>query len=501
LPIKPLKVVLADPPACDDDYDKAYPNLGLLQLISYLRKHTPLRDQNIVFVDEFHSIKDQIRIVEEHKPALLGMSISFLTQRVAFRAINRLKERFPEMLIIAGGPHPTSSPQDVLDKSAADMVCIGEGEQVLADVVREMARGGRDFTGIAGLMIRTPAGYASTGKPRVIADLDTLPPMAWERVDFSKFLGQHYCKSDRQSCIVISRGCPHNCTFCSLPVWRAGRPFVRKRSPESIASEVDWLYRLGVREIKIVSDEINVDMPWAKSVCKAIADLEYRDLYFQSNLRADKIDDELVALFKRMNMWLVHLGVESANDRVLDGIDKKITVRQAEECLKVLKKHGIRVLLFMMAFQLWERDGKLEFETPGEIRHSLWWVWRQFLRRRISYMTWSITTPMPGAPLQAIVDRHGLRSAEQVLDNWNLNKDYLGIDLTSLGICEKTKMRLLRAGILSKGVFAIFSGHFDWRRNFYRVGILLRSFFGRWNKAPRQSPPIINTPLTTKVEG
>jgi radical SAM superfamily enzyme YgiQ (UPF0313 family) len=44
-----------------------------------------------------------------------------------------------------------------------------------------------------------------------------------------------------------------------------------------------------------------------------------KDLYFQSNLRADKIDEELAYLFKRMNMWLVHLGVESANDRVLDG--------------------------------------------------------------------------------------------------------------------------------------------------------------------------------------
>ena len=41
---------------------------------------------------------------------------------------------------------------------------------------------------------------------------------------------------------------------------------------------------------------------------------------------------------------------------------------------------------------------------------------------------------MPGAPLQDIVDRHGLKSATQVLDNWNRNKDYLGIDLTSLGM-------------------------------------------------------------------
>jgi hypothetical protein len=192
--------------------------------------------------------------------------------------------------------------------------------------------------------------------------------------------------------------------------------------------------------------------------------------------------------------------VESANDRVLTGIQKKINLEQVERCLKFLKKHKIRVLLFMMAFQLWEEEGKLQFETPREIRHSLWWVWKQFLLGRTSYTTWSMTTPMPGAPLQDIVDRHGLRSTEQVLDYWNLNKDYPGIDLTPLGVSEKTRMRLLRAGILSKAVFMVLSGHFGWRRHFYRIGILLRSFLGSWKMRADTGSPVLNTPLSTKVE-
>ncbi len=523
-PIKPFKVLLADPPARDDDYDKAYPNLGILQLISYTREHTPLEDEDIIFLDQFHSVEDHVAAIEAHRPKIYGLSFAFLTQRIAYQTINEIKKRFPDLLIIAGGPHPTSVPETVLKETAADMVCIGEGEMVLADIVNRMIHGDRDFEHIPGLLLRQEDGFKHTGAPRAIEDLDSLPFMAWDRIDFSKFVGQHYCKSNRQSCIVISRGCPYKCTFCSLPVWRVARPFVRMRSPENIAAEVDWLYRLGVREIKIVSDEINVHLPWAKKVCEAIADLGHKDLFFQSNLRADKIDDELAYLFKRMNMWLVHLGVESANDRVLDGIEKKITVEQCEQCLKFLKKHKIRVLLFMMAFQLWERDGELKYETPGEIRKSLRWVWKQFFLRRISYMTWSIATPMPGAPLQTIVDKHGLKSSDQVLDNWNRNKDYLGIDLTSLGISEKAKLFYLRAGIISKGMFAMVSGNFDWRRNFYRVGILMRSFFGKWNtrweekessrertittaasdergdiEAKRQ--PILNRPLTTKVEG
>lgn len=497
-----FKIILADPPAHDDDYDKAYPNLGLLQLIAYVREQTPLVDDDIIFLDQFHSLRDHIRIIEEHRPRLYGLSFAFLTQHVAYHTINELKRRFPELLIIAGGPHPTSVPQDVMSKTAADVVCIGEGEMTLADMINEMSLGGRDFTRIPGLLLRTADGTRDTGKPRAMENLDELPFMAWDRIQFSRYVGQHYCKSAKQTCIVISRGCPYQCTFCSLPVWRAAKPFVRMRSPENIAREVRWLYDLGVREIKIVSDEINVTLPWAKAVCQAIGDLGLRDLYFQSNLRADKIDDELAYLFKRMNMWLVHLGVESANDRVLTGIEKHITVEEVERCLKFLKKHKVRVLLFMMMFNLWEENGELQCERPEEVRRSLRWAWKQFLLRRMDYMTWSIATPMPGAPLQEIVERHGLQSVEHVLDNWNRNKDYLGIDLSSLGISNRTKMRLLRMGIMSKALFMMVSGNFDWRRHFYRIGILVRSFFGNWSARETQTPnPMWNTPLRAKVEG
>ena len=499
--VRPFRIMLADPPAKDDDYDKAYPNLGILQLISFVQEQTTLEEEDIIFVDQFHSLEDHFRLIDEHKPDIYGISFAFLTQRVAYEAINQIKRRYPKMLVIAGGPHPTSVPNDVYEKTEADAICIGEGELTLRDIVNKMIVGDSDFGDIPGLLLRTPDGPLHTGTPRVTENLDELPFMAWDRIDFSKFVGQHYSKSHRQSCIVISRGCPYKCTFCSLPVWRAAKPWVRMRSPENIAAEVDWLYRLGVREIKIVSDEINVTLPWAKEVCRAIGDLGHKDLYFQSNLRADKIDDELAYLFKRMNMWLVHLGVESANDRVLDGIEKKITVEQTERCLKFLKKHKIRVLCFMMAFQLWEKDGELQCETPREIRRSLLWVWKQFLLGRMNYMTWSIATPMPGAPLQDIVDKHGLKSATQVLDNWNRNKDYLGIDLTSLGISEKVKMRMLRAGIISKACFMLVSGNFDWRRHFYRIGILIRSFFGKWGTPAQTQPAMLNTPLRTKVEG
>jgi hypothetical protein len=95
----------------------------------------------------------------------------------------------------------------------------------------------------------------------------------------------------------------------------------------------------------------------------------------------------------------------------------------------------------------------LQHETPKEIRRSLWWSWKQFLLRRMDYMTWSIATPMPGAPLQTIVDKHGLKSATQKCSiTGTATRTTWASTSTPLGISEKTKMRLLRAGIISKAL-------------------------------------------------
>jgi hypothetical protein len=120
-------------------------------------------------------------------------------------------------------------------------------------------------------------------------------------------------------------------------------------------------------------------------------------------------------------------------------------------------------------------------------------------------MTWSMATPMPGAEMYDIVQRRGLNPTGQVLDNWDRNKDYLGIDLRPLGISESTRMWMLRLGIMSKALFVIISGQFDWRHNFKRVGILLRTFFGNWKPRRTGSPDgaaiLRDIPLRANVEG
>ena len=89
----PMKILLVDPPALTDDYDKAYPNIGLLQLVSYLREHTPLTNADIILLDPFHTVEDHIREIGRIQPAIYGISFAFLTQRIACETIRAVKRR------------------------------------------------------------------------------------------------------------------------------------------------------------------------------------------------------------------------------------------------------------------------------------------------------------------------------------------------------------------------------------------------------------------------
>jgi radical SAM superfamily enzyme YgiQ (UPF0313 family) len=102
-------------------------------------------------------------------------------------------------------------------------------------------------------------------------------------VDFAKYKGMHLKCAEPQTYIAVSRGCPFDCWFCSNPIWKESKPWVRLRGPRSIAQEVEQLYRRGIREVYLSADEFNVNCEWPVAVAREL---------------------------KKMNVWMVHIGVE-----------------------------------------------------------------------------------------------------------------------------------------------------------------------------------------------
>lgn len=402
-----VKIILADPPApAWNTYMRAFPNLGLLYLAGHLRRELPHVD--IIYLDANHSIDEHVSFVASHNPAVYGISFASPLWAVARPVLQKIREALPHVLIICGGPHPTADPEGVLASTPADVCCIGEGEECFTELVKTTLTGD-DVSGVAGIAYRrADDAVVRTSHRQIIGDLDSIPLPAWDLVDLDRFSGLRQAKAFPSTAITASRGCAFNCTFCSNPIWKNATPWVRRRSPDSIAQEVELLYQRGVREVYVRSDLMNDKLDWAIQVFDALSALKHTDLYFQCNLHLARITPELASSMRRAQCWMCNVGLESGSQRVIDGIQKKFKLSGVESTLQNLKSEGIKVFAFMMLYQLWESEERLQTETTDEVFQSIRFVLSLWRRGLISQMSWAFATPYPGSDLYRVCKKYGL---------------------------------------------------------------------------------------------
>jgi anaerobic magnesium-protoporphyrin IX monomethyl ester cyclase len=401
---KKLKVVFADPPFGRESKGEAgteSPNLGILYIIGYAKARLP--EVEFYYLEPFLSMEEHLEKVKEIKPDVY--SISFTTPRrdLAFETIVKVKGLGFIMLMVAGGAHPTIDPQDVFKNTPIEVCIVGEGEETTTEVIRKI-QSKKPISDVVG----TVSAQKNNGLRPLLKDIDFFP--AWDLIDFENY-DVAVSKKKRMAYLLPIRGCPNYCTYCSNPVWKLEKPWIRQRSPKNISEEVNYLYGRGIREIYLRSDTFNVDIKWCLEVCNEIQKLSLKGMTFQCNLRADKLNDELI------HVWLVHIGLESANDRVLKGIGKNATQADNTRTLELLKKHHIKVYGFLMLYNAWEANGKLEYEIPEEVNNTLEFARKCLSENLIEYISWSITNPIIGSKLYDIAKKYDLASYNVKIGN------------------------------------------------------------------------------------
>lgn len=407
---KKLKVVFADPPFGLESKGEAVtesPNLGILYIIGYARER--LQNVEFTYMEPFLSMEEHIARVKAIKPDVYAISFTTPRRDLSFETIAKVKALGLPMLMIAGGAHPTIDPQDVLKNTAIEVCVVGEGEETITELIRKV-QAKEAITDIAGTVNREK----NNGLRPLLKDLDFFP--AWDLIDFKDY-DVAVSKKKRMAYLLPIRGCPNYCTYCSNPVWKLEKPWIRQRSPKNIAEEVRYLYGRGIREIYIRSDTFNVDIKWCLETLGEIEKLKLKGMAFQCNLRADKLNDELAQKLHDVHIWLVHIGLESANDRVLKGIGKNASQADNVRTLEILKKYGIKVYGFLMLYNAWETNGKLEYESPEEVNNTLEFAKVCLRDNLIEYISWSITNPIIGSKLYHIAEKYGIATHNVKIGN------------------------------------------------------------------------------------
>jgi anaerobic magnesium-protoporphyrin IX monomethyl ester cyclase len=456
-----IRIVLADNHGRVLGKDQTSASLSLLYLASYLKGQRS--DVEFVYLPQARTPEEHLACIRSFQPRFYAVSFTSYSAAAAYELIRKVKAAFPQVVVVCGGPHVTPCAVEVLERTGADVCVLGEGEVTFSEIVRayeepETARA--SLRAIDGVAFRDDGEYVVTRPRRSIEDLDTIPFPMRELVNDDDFCGLTYSRARPNTEMVITRGCPLRCVFCANPVFRfQDGPLFRSRSPANIAAEVEDLYRRGYREIYLHSDELNVRLDWSIDVCKAIAALGHRDLFFQCNMRVVPMSAELAHWMRRAGFWLVRIGLETSSYRVLRGIRKHMTWERTVQACSLLRAEGIKVFGFTMMFNFWEEDGELQHETLGEVQQTIRDVYGLWWRGLINYTSWTFAIPVQGSELYDIARRHGMIDAFYYpSDTWDIHRFLSGVSKREFNAVYARARR-------QQAVMALAGGNFEWRNH------------------------------------
>lgn len=304
-----------------------------------------------------YGLRDIIEGIENGAYDIIGLSCYSSYWRTATNIIKGLKDKFPSLPIVVGGPHTRYYPRQTLEYSLADYVIAGEGELSFAKLLDVLEKEG-DLSVVPGLLYRKNGQIIVNEQGEYIQNLDQLPFPAWDKLPLDQY---RVSIKDRKNCslILVHRGCPYNCSFCSKES-RFGR-VVRKRSPQNIVDEIEYVNRkFNVRYLSFCEDTLTVDKELVKEMCREIIKRKI-DIWWDCRSRADGTDEELISLMSQAGCKLIKVGVEAADEYIRNKILRKgITDEQIRFTINTCRKYGIETYGFFMLGCPEETRGTME---------------------------------------------------------------------------------------------------------------------------------------------
>jgi len=322
-------------------------------------------------------------VLSRFTPRILGLTV--FTEKIdAARKISQLaKLQSPGITVIWGGPHPTVRASECLGFDEVDYVVGGEGEETIVELSSAIFSG-RPFGPIPGVHRRGARGEVEFGGQRELQEaLDDLPPPYWQSA-LSAADWPARAHGGRAE-LMTSRGCPYRCQYCStVSMW--GRR-VRYSSVERVMHDIDTAIALvGSRHVFFHDDSFTLHRDRTAALCKTFSELRPR-VTWECLTRADLVDAPIASMLKASGCQSVTFGVESGSPRILECIEKGVTVEQTDYAMAVCRQAGLRYNAFYMI--------GFPDETEDDIRLTI----DHMRRSGAGYVSLNVFTPHPGSPL------------------------------------------------------------------------------------------------------
>ncbi len=338
---------------------KPYPPLGILYICSHLRSKGLGVE---VFDSTFSSRQELLDLLQKGPPSILGVYANLMTRPNAVEILRAAKE-FGWQTVV-GGPEAGAYVEQYLS-AGADVVVIGEGELTLQELVPAMqSRAFESLHRIDGIAFRAADGTVVRTKPREqIKDIDAQPWPARESIDVARYVDvwrEHHGMGSVS--LITARGCPYHCRWCSHEVF--GKTH-RRRKPDSVADELEWLIKRYQPQMAWMADDVfTIHHGW---LFQYAAELKRRGLKlpFECISRADRLNLQVVQTLAEMGCFRVWIGSESGSQRILDAMERGVTVEQVQASVALCRSVGIQTGMFLM----WGYEGEEMSDIEATVEH------------------------------------------------------------------------------------------------------------------------------------
>lgn len=334
------------------------------------------------------------------------------------RAINRSKNR---PFYVLGGFGPSPDPKYFLEKMAADVVVMGEGELTLIDLINHLEEK-KELDNVLGLaFVKDDGSVKINGSRPLIEDVDSIPMPAYHLFNiehYRKIRSPNCDKTDFVMPVLSGRGCTFTCNFC----YRMDKGF-RGRSNESILEEIRYLQEnFRINYINFSDELLMSSIGRTMDLCRAIIDSGLKFKWW-CNGRLNYAKPKVLELMKEAGCVFINYGIESFDDEALKVMDKVLTTKQIEIGIQNTLDIGI------------SPGFNIIFGNIGETKEVLMKGVEFLLKYDDGSQMRTIrpVTPYPGSPLYHHAVREGMiKDTADFYENKHVNSDLLTCNFTPM---------------------------------------------------------------------
>lgn len=378
---------------------RPYPPLGILYISAYLENHG---FDNSIHDSTFSTFeKLQAQLISD-KPDLIGIYTNLMTKLNVLRICNFVKSQaeLAHTKIVLGGPEVRNHVDNFL-KHGADIIALGEGEETMLEIAQYLAskQNIESLHAVKGIAYKGVSGQTVLTENRaLLRNIDELSFPNRKKINLQLYFDAWKNKHG-QSALSIStmRGCPYTCKWCSRAVY--GQSY-RRRSAKLVVDEMENIQQnYAVDTLWFVDDVFTVSHKWMKEFRDEAVKRAIR-MPFECITRADRLNDETLALLKESGCFRVWIGAESGSQKIIDAMDRRVSVEQVREMIQLAKKHNIQSGTFIMLGYPGETEADIE-ETIHHLKVS-----------DPDLYTITVAYPIKGTPLYAEVEERFVAQLE-----------------------------------------------------------------------------------------